>query len=132
MRLHHVGVVVPSITDALAHYRTALNLEPTGSPVYDPHQDARVVMLADAADGPGLELIEPGSPTSPVARQAERGGGLAHTCYEAADLEAELARLRAAGAMPVRAPAPAVLFGGRRVAFVFLRTRHLIELLEAP
>jgi methylmalonyl-CoA/ethylmalonyl-CoA epimerase len=131
MKLHHTGVIVRSIDAAVAHYREVLGMEPSTDVVYDPVQDARLVMLSLPGGGPGLELIEPGSDTSPVAKQAGRGGGLAHLCYEVDDLEGELVRQREAGALPVQAPMPAVLFGGRRVAFLYLRTRHLIELVEA-
>lgn len=131
MKLHHVGVVVPSIERALEHYRAVLRLEPATPVVYDPAQNANLLMLAAPGGGPGLELIEPAAATSPVARQAAgRGGSLAHLAYEVGDIEAEIARQREAGALTVREPVPAVLFGGRRVAFLYLRTRHLIELVE--
>jgi methylmalonyl-CoA/ethylmalonyl-CoA epimerase len=135
MRLHHVGVIVPSIDEALEHYRAVLRMEPAAgaaAAVYDPVQDANLIMLEPpGGGGPGIELIEPASAASPVAKQAGRGGGLAHLCYEVNDIEAEVARQREAGALTVREPVPAVLFGGRRVAFLYLRTRHLIELVEA-
>ena len=130
MRLHHVGVVVPSIEKALEQYRAVLQMEPIAPAVYDPAQDANLIMLEVPGGGPGLELIEPASEASPIARQARRGG-LAHICYEVADIEAEVSRQRRAGALTVREPVPAVLFGGRRVAFLYLRTQHLIELVEA-
>lgn len=130
MRLHHVGVVVRSLEQALPHYERALRMTRTTGIVHDPAQDANLIMLAGPDGGPGLELIEPASESSPVARQAKKAGGPAHTCYEVDDLEGEIARLRGEGALLVQAPTPAVLFGGRRVSFLFLRTRHLIELVE--
>ncbi|MBA4156922.1 MAG: VOC family protein [Gemmatimonadetes bacterium] len=131
MKLHHVGVIVPAIEPALEHYRAVLQMEPTTAAVYDPIQDAKLIMIEPPGGGPGIELIEPASPASPVAKQAGGGGGLAHVCYEVDDIEAEVARQRQAGALTVQAPVPAVLFGGRRVAFLYLRTKHLIEMVEA-
>lgn len=130
MKIHHVGAVVPSIQNALPLYVGALGYVQATEVVHDPEQDAHLVMLEPPEGGPGYELIEPASDDSPLAKQAKRGGNPAHTCFEVADLEAELERLRGLRAMVVKAPAPAVLFGGARVAFVFLPTRDLIELVE--
>lgn len=132
MRLHHLGVVVPDLAAAIAHYRRTLQLEPQAPGIVrDPEQDADLVMLAPPAGGVGTELISPASPGSALHAQARRSG-IAHSCYEVEDLQASVARLREAGALLVRAPCPAVLFGGRRIAFLYLKTAHLIELLEAP
>jgi methylmalonyl-CoA/ethylmalonyl-CoA epimerase len=59
-----------------------------------------------------------------------RGVKLYHVCYETDDLDDALATLREAGHRTVSAPAAAVAFDGRPVAFVMLRTRNLIELLQ--
>lgn len=131
MRLHHSGVVVRNMDQACAHYEAVMGLVVTEGPVYDPAQDATLLMMRPPGGGPGVELIAPASKDSKVAGQAARGGGLVHTCYEVDDLDAELLRLRDAGAMPVMEATPALLFGGKRVAFLMLRTRHLIELVEA-
>jgi methylmalonyl-CoA/ethylmalonyl-CoA epimerase len=130
MRIHHVGAVVRSIEEALPYYVAALGLKPETPIVDDPTQKARVVMLADPGGGPGYELVEPLGADSPLAPQARRGSNPAHTAFEVVDLDAELVRFASLGAMIVQAPAPALLFGGARVAFVFLRTRDLIELVE--
>ncbi len=131
MRIHHVGAVVRSIDEALPHYVQTLRLEQQTPIIEDPVQKARLVMLADPRGGPGYELIEPLGADSPLAPQARRGSNPAHTAFEVEDLELELERLRSLGALTVQAPVPALLFGGARVAFVFLRTRDLIELVEA-
>lgn len=133
MKFHHVGIVVASLTEGLAYYRDLLGLTPTTDIVHDPQQQVNLILLADPTHPAGatIELIEPATPTSPVARTAASGGGPAHTCYEVDDLPGELARLQSSGALVVRPPTPAPLFGGRRVAFLLLKNRHLIELLEA-
>jgi FkbH-like protein len=130
MKLHHVGIGVPSISMAIDYYRAVLQMEPTGSIVFDRLQDAKLVMLQGPGGGPGIELIEPGSADSPVAGQARRGG-IAHTCFEVENVDTEINRLREAGALVVREPMPAALFGGRRVAFLYLKGGHLVELVEA-
>jgi methylmalonyl-CoA/ethylmalonyl-CoA epimerase len=131
MRIHHVGAVVRSLEEAVPLYTAALGLVQQTPIIDDPVQQARLVMMADPGGGPGYELIEPLGESSPLASQARRGANPAHTAFEVADLDAELTRLRSLGALIVQAPAPALLFGGARVAFVFLRSRDLIELVEA-
>lgn len=132
MKVHHVGIVVPSIEAVLDEYTAGLGFTQATQVVFDPEQDCRLVLLTGAGDVAGIELIEPASDDSPVARLAKRGGGYAHICYQVGDLDAEVARLRERGAVLVQKPTPAVLFDGRRVAFMFLRSRQLIELVEEP
>ena len=93
-----------------------------------------------AADGgverPGeviYELVAPlaGAPRSPIDRVLEKGNTSYHVCYETPDLEATLARFVAEGALIVSDPVAAVAFEGRRIAWLLLPMRHLLELLEA-
>ncbi len=134
MKIHHVGVVVPSIKDYLHYYTEILGFTQVSPIVHDPVQDVRLTMLADGGgttgNGAGIELIEPASPASPVAARAAEGGGLAHICYQVDDLDKEINRLRSLGAILVRKAAPAVLFCGKRVAFLFMKGNNLIELVE--
>jgi methylmalonyl-CoA/ethylmalonyl-CoA epimerase len=94
-------------------------------------QGARVSFLTGGAGEPQLELIEPTGASSPVAGAAQRGGGLHHLCYEVVSLEKQLESSRAAGAVLVRSPQPAVAFENRRICWVFTRERLLVEYLEA-
>jgi methylmalonyl-CoA/ethylmalonyl-CoA epimerase len=65
-----------------------------------------------------VELLEPASPEGPIARfLGKRGPGIHHICYEVDDLDAALARCRAAGYRLVdEVPRPGA--HGRRIAFV--------------
>ena len=54
---------------------------------------------------------------------------LYHLAYEAANLDAAIAAQRASGAKLVVKPVEAVAFQGRKVAFLMLRNRLLIELI---
>lgn len=94
--LHHVGVAVPSLADAVPFYRDVLGYE-IGPEHAIPEQRVRV---AFATHGPSrIELLEPTDAESGVARfVAERGRAtLHHLCFEVDDLEAALARLAAEG-----------------------------------
>jgi methylmalonyl-CoA/ethylmalonyl-CoA epimerase len=131
VKIHHVGVIVPSIDLAMPYYVEMLELRRATETVFDPEQDANLVLLEAGGGAPGVELIEPVSEASPVRKQANAGGGYAHICFEVADIVAEVTRMRRSGALTVQSPTPAILFGGRRVAFLFLPTSQLVELVEA-
>lgn len=123
----HVGIAVTSITEALVFYRDVLGLAP-GRPE---HADgAKIVSLQF---GPvDVELLEPSDPTSPVAKfLAKRGPGIHHICYRVRDLDATLARCRAAGYRLVD-ETPRLGAGGRRIAFLHPKTTNgiLLELTE--
>ncbi len=130
--LHHVGFVVASIRDTAPPMAVLLGCEWDGNIILDPLQQAHVTFLRsrNVAD-PLFELVEPEGHDSPVHKFLERGGGLHHVCYQVEDLEQQLQHSRSSGALVVRQPAPAVAFGGRRIAWVFSKTKLLVEYLEA-
>jgi methylmalonyl-CoA/ethylmalonyl-CoA epimerase len=104
--LAHVGLAVPSIAAALGFYRDVL-----GGAASAPES-------ADGATVVSVELLEPVDPAGPIARfLAKRGPGIHHVCLRVPDLDAALARCRAAGVRLIdEAPRPGA--HGRRVAFL--------------
>lgn len=126
-RVAHIGVAVPSIAAALSFYRDVLGLEPGPAETAD---GAAIVSLT--LGDVRVELLEPREPGSPVAKfLTERGPGIHHICYRVPDLEATLARCRAAGYRLVD-DAPRSGAGGRRIAFVHPKATAgiLLELTE--
>lgn len=127
--LDHVAVAVPSIAEALPALRAV-----SGGPVSERERvDAQGVEVVFVGEGPGrLELLEPTTPDSPVARfLRRRGPGLHHLAYRVPDLVATLARLRDAGTELIDdKPRPGA--HGRRVAFLHPRSTSgvLVELVE--
>jgi methylmalonyl-CoA/ethylmalonyl-CoA epimerase len=112
-RLSHVGIAVPQVAAALAFYRDVLGLEP--GPV-ETADGAAIVSLAfgDVA----VELLEPRAADGPIAKfLAKRGPGIHHVCYRVPDLDAALARCRAACYRLVD-DVPRRGAGGRRIAFI--------------
>jgi len=123
----HIGIAVPSITEALRFYREVLGLVP-GRP--EAADGAKIVSLhfGDVA----VELLEPNDTASPVAKfLAKRGPGIHHVCYRVPDLDAALARCRAAGYQLVD-ETPRRGVGGRRIAFLHPKATNgiLVELTE--
>jgi methylmalonyl-CoA/ethylmalonyl-CoA epimerase len=123
----HIGIAVPSIADALSFYRDVLGLSPGPAESAD---GATIVSLHFGSTA--IELLEPQSPSSPVAKfLAKRGPGIHHVCYRVPDLDAALARCRAAGYRLID-DTPRRGAGGRRIAFLHPTATNgiLLELTE--
>ena len=126
-RIAHIGVAVESVAEALAFYRDVLGVEP-----HPPERADGATIVSLPFGGPEVELLEPASPESPIAKfLAKRGPGIHHVCYEVADLDAALARCRAAGYRLVD-EVPRRGAHGRRIAFVHPKATAgiLLELTE--
>ncbi len=94
-RIHHVGVVVPSLEEGLKFWRDALGMRLTKSATID-EQGVRAALLE--VGGSEIELPEPLSPENGVGKfLARRGGGLHHVCFETDDVARELAGAKAKG-----------------------------------
>ncbi len=135
LAFHHIGVAVRDIAAALPHYESIFGLRLTDGPYDDPIQKVRVAFLkrdpgAPNAADPCIELVEPLSPDAPVNRYLAKDAGAYHLCYEVAALEETISTMRTQGCLLIAPPAPAVAFGGRRIAWLFTPTRQLVELLE--
>lgn len=107
-RIDHVAIVVREMDEALAFYRDMLGITP--SRVLDfPRESVKIAFLPlGGPSGSEIELLQPLSAETGVARfLAKHGGGLHHICLETPDIEGALADLRASGAMLLdEAPRP--------------------------
>ena len=124
MRLHHIGVACRDIEDEIERISLVHEVVERTTVVIDPEQDARLAMLT-LADGTRIELVA----GPQVETLVKKNIGLYHLCFEVDDLEAEIGRIVAEGAKLIVPPKPAVLFDGRKVAFLYV-AYGLIELLS--
>jgi len=93
--VHHVGIAVPSIDDAMHFYGDKLGLALHDS-LELPDRQLRVAFVK--ADNMLIELLEPTDPDTPVARFLERRGpGLHHLCFGTPDIREHLRDLRDKG-----------------------------------
>lgn len=93
-RVNHIGIAVRSLRERVPLYR-ALGLEPSGGEEIGSEM-VRVAFFP--AGETRIELLEPTSPESPIARfLAKRGEGLHHICLEVEDIRATMAELSAQG-----------------------------------
>jgi methylmalonyl-CoA/ethylmalonyl-CoA epimerase len=129
--LHHLGFVVADIAAGMEGFVRSLAAAWDGRVYEDPYQRVKVAFLSIRPGDPLIELVEPAAEDSPVRQfLTQRGGGLHHVCYEVADLEKQLAEMKARGCMIIRRPKPAIAFDGRRIAWLFTAEKLLVELLE--
>ncbi len=132
LRFHHIGYAVKDIRKYLDGFLIPMFApERITDPVSDPLQRV-TVCFAEMRGGTTIELVEPLGENSPVdAIIGSSRGGVYHLCFEADDLDAELARFRGKRCVPLGKPVPAVAFGGRRIVFMLTPERDLIEIVEA-
>jgi methylmalonyl-CoA/ethylmalonyl-CoA epimerase len=108
--VHHVGIAVRDLDEALALFRDTLGL-PCVKQGDMPARGVRVAMLA--AGRSYLEVIQPVDESSPFARSiAKRGQGLHHVALWSTDASADVARLRDLG-VPLEDREPRDGFTGR-------------------
>jgi methylmalonyl-CoA/ethylmalonyl-CoA epimerase len=95
LAIHHVGVAVPSIDDALHFYGDKLGLSVLES-LDLPDRQLKVAFVQAA--NTLIELLEPTDPDSTVSRFLERRGpGLHHICFGTPDIREHLRDLRDKG-----------------------------------
>jgi methylmalonyl-CoA/ethylmalonyl-CoA epimerase len=131
-RLHHIGIVVPSVERAVADYAGAFEFQETTVPFEDRAQRVRVAFVR-VGIGAWLEFIEPAGADTPVTQfLAKNRGGYHHVAFEVDDIEAAVREFEAARALVVCRPV--IGFEGRRVAFLFphLQPSLLTEFVEPP
>ncbi|HEY6003334.1 MAG TPA: methylmalonyl-CoA epimerase [Anaeromyxobacter sp.] len=114
-RIHHLGIAVRSLDEAVPFYRDGLGMAFQGVEEV-PEYAVRVAFLKIGESV--IELLEPTSGDGMIARfLAERGPGIHHVAYEVADLEAAIRSCEARGVKMIdRAPRRGA--HGARVAFM--------------
>jgi methylmalonyl-CoA/ethylmalonyl-CoA epimerase len=94
-KINHVGIAVNSLADSVPFYRDVLKLEYLGEETVA-EQKVNVAMF-----GVGevkIELLEPTSDDSPIAKHLEKKGeGIHHVAYESDGIVQELAAMESAG-----------------------------------
>lgn len=94
-KINHIGIAVRDIEEAAKFYTEHLGLE-LGGIEEVPDQKVKVAFLPIGEVR--LELVQPTSPDSPVAKFLEKNGpGFHHIAYEVADAGAEVERLLGQG-----------------------------------
>jgi methylmalonyl-CoA/ethylmalonyl-CoA epimerase len=126
-KLDHIGIAVKSLDAAKIYEVLGLKIEHTE---HVPTQKVNTAFLS--VGDSNLELLEPTSADSPIAKFIEkRGEGIHHICLRVDNIEEHLEKLKASGYRLVNeAPVPGA--HGCRVAFLHPSAGNgvLIELSE--
>jgi methylmalonyl-CoA/ethylmalonyl-CoA epimerase len=132
-KLLHVGVAVPSLGPTTELLSTLFGYKVVSGPFDDPIQKVSVNFLAKSnEDVAEIELIAPITEDSPIRSMlAKDGGGAYHLCFETSDIDGALTHAKKNGCIVVSGPVPAVAFQGRRIAWIYTRSRQLFELVES-
>ena len=129
-KINHIGIAVRSLDEALPFYRDNLGMAFAGIEEVA-GQKVRVAMLQVGESM--IELLEPTSDDSPVAKFIEKyGPGIHHIAYEVADIEAAIAALQAAGTRMIDEKSRGGAHG-TRIAFIHPKSSNgvLTELCQA-
>jgi methylmalonyl-CoA/ethylmalonyl-CoA epimerase len=92
-KVHHIGIVVRDMEQAMRFYRDTLGLHVHKvETIEEQGVKAALLTLGDSE----IELLEPVVPDTGVARYLERRGeGLHHVCFQVDDIERDLKLLKA-------------------------------------
>ena len=112
--IHHLGVAVADLDDAIATYETLFGARlEKREPIVDQGVEAASLLIGESR----VELLTPTGEDTPVGRfLTRRGPGMHHVALATGDLLGTVERLEAAGAQLVDRPRVG-LFG---VEFVFI------------
>jgi methylmalonyl-CoA/ethylmalonyl-CoA epimerase len=127
--IHHVGIAVENLDDAIAGYEELYNVTPVSREIV---ADQGVSEAMIAIGGSHIQLLEPLTPESPVGRFLSRNGeGLHHIAFAVNDIEDALTHLKEAGATLLD-ESPRRGGGGHMIAFVHPNelAGTLVELVE--
>jgi methylmalonyl-CoA/ethylmalonyl-CoA epimerase len=129
MRIHHLGIAVKSLEEAIPVFETLLGKEPASRESVD---DQKVRVAVFEVGESRIELLESSAPDSPIARfMSKRGPGIHHLTLTVPDLARSLRDLEAKGVRLIDRE-PRVGAGNERIAFLHPSSTAgvLIEFVE--
>lgn len=128
-KIHHIGIAVPDMDEAMTFWRDALGLDL--SHLEDVPEQESVIAFFPTGESK-VELVEPTTDSSGLARyMAKRGPGVHHICFEVDDIEQTLAQLKENGVRLINEE-PTTNASGTKIAFIHPKSTGgvLVELYE--
>jgi len=128
-KVDHIGIAVKNLDEQIKYYTEVLGIECAGIEEIA-EQKVRVAMFP--LEEVRIELLEPMSDDSPIARFIEKKGpGIHHIAYEVNDLGDNLKRLQEKNIRLINQE-PVVGAGGHKIAFLHPKSTFsvLTELCE--
>lgn len=127
-KINHIGIAVNNIEEFITLYRDVLGLQYAGEEVVE---DQKVKVAFFDIGESRIELLQPTSPDSPVAKFIEkRGEGMHHLAVSSENVEADLEEMKKKGIKLVD-EVPRRGAHGTKIAFIHPKeTKILLELTE--
>ncbi len=115
-KIDHIGIAVKSIDDSIKYYETALGFKCEG---IEEVAEQKVKTAFFNVGGVHIELLEPTSPDSPIAKYLEKNpfGGIHHVAYNSNDIMADLAKAKDAGVVLLN-ETPKIGAHAKKIAFL--------------
>lgn len=126
---HHVAIASPSISEEENSF-LLLGYTREGEIFTDPVQKIKGLFMT--LGNARVELLEPLSPDSPLNAFIQRGIKIYHQAFFCEDIFTTVKFYSEQGAYLAVPPVPAAEFNGRKIAFLMLQNKMLIELIESP
>jgi methylmalonyl-CoA/ethylmalonyl-CoA epimerase len=129
LELHHVGIACKSIMEE-ENFFLPLGYIREGEIFTDPIQKVRGLFMTQGTTR--MELLEPISIDSPINTFIQREIKMCHQAFFCQDLLKTTNFFWEQGAYIVVQPVTNLAFNGRKVSFLKLKNKMLIELIESP
>lgn len=127
LEFHHIGLACQNLEKEVQAYKS-LSFIQESAIFEDPIQRVRGVFMTNGNFR--IELLEALNDNSPINNYLSKGITMYHQCFIAKDLNLTIDYLRNEGAIIVVEPIEAVAFNLKRIAFLYLKNKMLIELKE--
>ena len=120
-KIDHLGIAVRSIAEAKTFYEKVLGLVCQGEETVETQ---KVKTAFFAVGEVHIELLEPTSGESPIAKFLEKNGeGIHHVAYRTDNIESQINQARESGARLIH-ETPIEGAGGKLVAFLHPKSTH--------
>ena len=126
MIFHHLGIACKDLNHTLEFIKKTHKIKSISDIVFDEKQNASLCMV-EVESGLKVELIS----GKQVEKFIKKNIANYHICYKVDDIKATLDDYVTKGAIVISGPKPAVLFGYKKIAFVFT-PMGIIEFVESP
>ena len=128
-KINHIGIAVNSLDEAIPFYRDNLGMAFKGM---EEVLEQRVKVAFLEVGESKIELLEPTTNESPVAKFLEKSGpGIHHIAYQVENIEVAIAKLESEGARMID-KVPRLGAHGARIAFIHPKSSNgvLTELCQ--
>lgn len=126
-KFHHIGLVCKNIDKEITSHEKLDFVKETETFV-DSNQKIRGIFITNGAFR--VEILEATDVDSPINNYLKKGIRMYHQCFTTPNLQKAIDYLQNEGAILIVEPIEAVAFNNHKIAFLYLRTQLLIELIE--